>query len=63
MHKSFPTSTPVSSQLDNYVTMTRTLEHTSATCNFPRTGNQVGATFGDKMGGIKKWCEEEKVSE
>ena len=36
---------------------TRRLDHTSATCNFPKTGHQVGATFGDKMGGSEKWYE------
>ena len=42
---------------------TRRLDHTSATCNFPNTGHQVGATIGDKMGGSEKWCEEEKDRE
>ena len=32
------------------------LEHTSATYNFPKTGHQVGANFGNNMGGIEKWC-------
>ena len=39
------------------------LDHTSATYNFPNIGHQVGATFGDKMGGSKKWCEEDKTRE
>ena len=30
---------------------TRRLDHTSATCNFPKTGHQVEATFVNKMGG------------
>ena len=42
---------------------TRRLDHTSTTCNFPKTGHQVGATFGDKMGGSEKWCEEDKARE
>ena len=29
---------------------TRRLEHTSTICNLPKTGYQVGATFGDKKG-------------
>ena len=40
---------------------THRLDHTSATCNFPKTGHQVGATFGDNMGGSEKWCEEDKA--
>ena len=46
-------------------THTRTcrLDHTSATYNFPKTGHQEGATFGDKMGGSKKWYEEDKYRE
>ena len=40
---------------------TRILDHTSATCNFPNTGHQVGATFGKNMGGSEKWCEEDKA--
>ena len=39
------------------------LDHTSATYNFPKTGDQVGATFGEKMGGSKKWCNEDKARE
>ena len=39
------------------------LEHTSATCNFPKIGHQVGATFGYKMGGSEKLCEEDKARE
>ena len=39
---------------------TQRLEHTSATCNLPKTGHQVGATFGDKMEGSEKWCEDDK---
>ena len=42
---------------------TRRLEHTSATCNFPKIGHQVGATFGNKIGGSDKWCEEDKARE
>ena len=39
------------------------LDHTNATCNLTKAGNQVGATFGDKMGGSEKWCEEDKAHE
>ena len=42
---------------------TRRLDYTSATCNFPNTGHQLGATFGNKMGGSKKWYEEDKARE
>ena len=42
---------------------TRILDHTSATCNLPNTGNQVGATFGNQMGVIEKWWEEDKAHE
>ena len=42
---------------------TRRLYHTSATYNFPKTVHQLGATFGDKMGGIEKWYEEDKARE
>ena len=42
---------------------THRLDHTSATCNFPKTGHQVGAKFGDKMGGSEKWYEEDKARE
>ena len=42
---------------------TRRLDHTSATCNLPKTGHQVGATFGENMGGSKKWYEEDKACE
>ena len=42
---------------------TRRLDHSSATCNFPKTIHQVGATFGDKMGGRDKWCKEDKACE
>ena len=42
---------------------TRRLDHTSATCNFPKTGHQVGATFGNKMGVSEKWCEKDKARE
>ena len=42
---------------------TRRMDHTSATCNFPKIGHQVGATFGEKMGGSEKWCEEDNARE
>ena len=42
---------------------TRRLDHTSANCNFPKTGHQVGSNFGYKMGGSEKWCEEDKARE
>ena len=42
---------------------THRLDHTSTTCNFPNTGHQLGATFGNKMGGSEKWCEEDKARE
>ena len=42
---------------------THRLNHTSATCNFSKTGHQVGATFGNNMGGSDKWCEEDKARE
>ena len=37
------------------------LDHTSATCNLPKTVNQLGETFGKKMRGSKKWCKEDKA--
>ena len=40
---------------------TRRMDHTSATCNLPKTGHQVGATFGYKIGGSEKWFKEEKA--
>ena len=39
------------------------LDHTSATYNFPKTGHQVGATFGNKMRRNDKWWEEDKARE
>ena len=41
--------------------ITRRLEHTSATYNFPKRGHQVRATFGVNMGGSEKWYEEDKA--
>ena len=48
-----------------YWTHERTLrlDHTGATCNFPKTGHQEGATFGKNMVGSKKRCEEYKAHE
>ena len=43
--------------------ITRIRDHNRATCNFPKTGHQVGATSGNKMGGSKKLCEEDKARE
>ena len=42
---------------------TRRLDHTSSTCNFPKIEHQLGATFGEKMGGSKKWWEDNKACE
>ena len=42
---------------------TRRLDHTSATFNFPKTGQQVGTAFGFKIGGREKWFEEDKARE
>ena len=39
------------------------LDHNRETCNIPKIGHQVGATFGEKMAGSEKWCEEEKARE
>ena len=39
----------------------RRLYHTSTTCNLTKTGHQLGATFGNKMQRIEKWCEEYKA--
>ena len=39
------------------------LDHTCATCNSPKKGHHVVATFGEKMGGKEKWCEEDKACE
>ena len=41
----------------------RRLDHTRSTCNFPKTGQQVVATFGNKMGRIEKWYEDKKSHE
>ena len=38
-------------------------DHTSATCNFPKTGHQVGSTLGNNTGGSEKWCKEDKANE
>ena len=39
------------------------IDHTSSTCNFPKTGHQLGANFGDNMGGRDKWCKKDKARE
>ena len=41
----------------------RRLDNTRKICKFSNTGHQVGATFGDKMGGSEKWCTEDKARE
>ena len=41
----------------------RILDHTSATYNFPKTGHQLGATFGNNVGGSDNWFKEDKSHE